>query len=69
MTYARLIADVLARLGRLDVPPAVVEAWMRLQYSTLDHLDPATFATEVEIAVACHDDDPAASLQLARSYP
>jgi hypothetical protein len=30
-----------------------IEAYMRLQYSTLDHLDKATFRREVKIAVGC----------------
>lgn len=30
-----------------------IEGYMRLQYSTLDHLDAATFAREVKIAIAC----------------
>ena len=33
--------------------PRHIEAYMRLQYSTLDHLDTDTFAHEVAIAVAC----------------
>ena len=30
-----------------------IEAYMRLQFSTLDHLDAQTFAHEVGIAVGC----------------
>jgi hypothetical protein len=33
--------------------PRHIEAYMRLQYATLDHLDQATFEHEVDIAVAC----------------
>jgi hypothetical protein len=33
--------------------PRHVEGYMRLQFSTLDHLDAATFAHEVGIAVGC----------------
>ena len=33
--------------------PRHIEAYMRLQYATLDHLDQATFAHEVDLAVAC----------------
>jgi hypothetical protein len=35
--------------------PRHIEGYVRLQYSTLDHLDAETFAREVEIAVACVD--------------
>ena len=33
--------------------PRHVEGYMRLQFSTLDHLDPMTFAREVQIAAGC----------------
>ena len=33
--------------------PRHIEGYMRLQYSTLDHLDADTFAHEVDIAVGC----------------
>ena len=35
--------------------PRHIEGYMRLQYSTLDHLDAETFAREVEIGVGCVD--------------
>ena len=33
--------------------PRHIEGYMLLQYATLDHLDAATFAREVEIAAGC----------------
>ncbi len=33
--------------------PRWVEAYMRVEHSTLDHLTPARFAAEVRMAVAC----------------
>lgn len=33
--------------------PRHIEAYVRLQYSTLDHLDRATLALEAEIAAEC----------------
>lgn len=33
--------------------PRHIEGYMRLQFSTLDHLDAETFAREVEIAAGC----------------
>jgi len=65
--YAKVIAASLARRGRTDVHPALIEGWMRLQYGTLDHLDRRTFSREIKIALACHDDDPDVSERLARS--
>ena len=40
--------------------PRHIEGYMRLQHSTLDHLDPAAFAYEVEIAAACVEAEGAA---------
>ena len=65
--YDRAILRELEKRGRKDIHPACIEGWMRLQYGVLDHLDPETFAEEVEIGIACHDDDPAVSERLARS--
>jgi len=61
------ITRELEKRGRTDIHPTCIEGWMRLQYGVPDHLDPETFAEEVEIGIACHDDDPAASERLARS--
>lgn len=36
--------------------PRHIEAYMRIQYSTLDHLDRATFRREAKIAAACIDE-------------
>jgi hypothetical protein len=36
--------------------PRQIEAFMRLEYSTLDHLSPAVFKREVKIAAACIDE-------------
>jgi hypothetical protein len=52
-----------------DTDPAHVEAWMRLEYGTLDGLGPARFAAEVITALECIEhaglDE---SDKLARSY-
>lgn len=45
-------ADRIAELAP-DVDPAHVEAWMRLEYGTLDALSPARFAAEVSTALEC----------------
>lgn len=51
--YTETIQKHLDKMGAKDIKPAHVEGFMRLQYSTLDHLDPATFAEEVAIGVGC----------------
>jgi hypothetical protein len=51
MNYANRIKEIAAKYD-----PRHIEAYMRLQYSTLDHLDNATFRREVKIACACVDD-------------
>ena len=49
---ASLYADRIRALAP-DYDPRHIEGYMRLQYSTLDHLDAATFAREVKIAIGC----------------
>ena len=45
-------ADRIAALAP-DADPAHIEAWMRLEYGTLDALSPARFAAEVSTALEC----------------
>jgi len=66
--YATMIHEALMRLGRVDVDPLHVEAWMRLEHGTLDALSRSDFEEEVGIAVRCHDVDPKVSVELAESY-
>ena len=66
--YQQTISTSLAMRQRTDVPPAIVEAYMRLQYGTLDHLDRITFDQETAIAIECFDADPDMSRKLAESY-
>lgn len=54
--YQDTIRQELARLGRPDVDPRHVEAFMRLQYGTLDHLSRAEFRRETAIGVGCVDE-------------
>lgn len=42
--------NIIARMGCGDLEPRHVEAFMRTQYGTLDHLDTATFRREIELA-------------------
>ncbi len=66
--YQASIFTKLTLLKRTDIPPAVVEGWMRLQYGTLGHLDPVTFHKETLLAIDCHDANPAESIELAKSF-
>jgi len=50
--YTTRIERDLAALG-LRADPRHVEAWMRLEHSTLDWMDAARFRSEVRIAVEC----------------
>ena len=68
---AAMMSRYATEIQRLapDADPAHVEAWMRLEHGTLDSLNPAHFAREVQIAVGCitfaglHESD-----ELARCY-
>jgi len=43
----------IAKIVPADIDPRHVEAFMRLEYATLDHLSRSTFNREVRIGVAC----------------
>ena len=50
--YQRKISDALSKLGRKDIHPRHVEAFMRdSNGGTLDRLSPKAFATAVDISV------------------
>ena len=53
MYYQKIIRELDS-----TVNPAGVEASMRLQYGTLDHLCNATFKQEIKIAKACEKAEP-----------
>ena len=58
--------DAIAELT--DAEPALVEAWMRLQYGTLDGLSPERFEAEVLAGAALVAMAPDESRRLAQSY-
>jgi len=67
--YQRKISDALSKLGRKDIHPRHVEAFMRDSNGTLDRLSPKAFATAVDISVMYIDEVGAdAAEMLARSY-
>lgn len=47
-------ADDIQKYTNRD--PRHVEAFMRVEFGTLDHLTPSRFRREVQIAVACIDE-------------
>ncbi len=67
--YQQTIREMAAALGYVGVDPRHVEAWMRLEHSTLDGLSRMRFRDEVEIAIACiHRDGTQNSESLAQSF-
>lgn len=50
MFYQKLIKELL---GNRDYDPRHIEALMRLQYGTLDHLSRDDFRMEIPICIAC----------------
>lgn len=55
MTRATSYSD-LFRLLQPDYDPLHIEAYVRLEYATLDHLDMPTLRREAAIAAACVDE-------------
>lgn len=68
--YAEMIREDLAKAGYIGkYDPRHIEAYMRLEHSTLDGLSARQFAAEVEIARQCLDHaDEEESEALALSY-
>ena len=63
MGYQKLIHDIDP-----TVNPAGVEASMRLQFGTLDHLDRQTFREEIILAKECEREQPGYLRRTAASY-
>jgi hypothetical protein len=53
--YTDAIVERLVRLGRREVDPRHIEAYMRLEHPTLDGLTKYGFTQEVKIALQCID--------------
>jgi len=67
--YQQMIRETLAKQGRIGVKPHQVEAWMRLEFGTLDALGGAAWNRAVREATDCIDaagDEQ--SERLAKSY-
>jgi hypothetical protein len=71
--YSAKITEILRGIGRAELDPRHVEAWMRCeagyQGGMLNHLSPEQFAHEVDIAVETIDGSPEGmSETLAQTY-
>ena len=51
--YQNTIREQLAKTGHIGTDPRHVEAWMRVEHSTLDWMDRRRFNAEITIAVEC----------------
>lgn len=65
-TYPERIREIAPVLTERQA--VCVEASMRLQYSTLDHLSQQTFAEEIGIALACEAEQPGYLESVAASF-
>lgn len=62
--YQTMIREELAKMGRIGTDPRHVEAYMRLEHSTLDGL--RSFAGSVRAAVRAMDEEGMSSADLDR---
>lgn len=68
-SYVPVIMKVAAKLGRPNVNPRWVEAFMRLEYPSLNSVSPASIDREVAVAIGCIDAlGPERSEQCAKSF-
>jgi hypothetical protein len=69
MSYQDTIREIMTALGHGGVDARHVEAYMRLEHSTLDGLSREHFAVEVEVGVRCVREGGVAMAEtLAESY-
>jgi hypothetical protein len=69
LMYRNMIREDIARMGAIGVDPRHVEAYMRLEHSTLDGLSRQQWQSEVALAVECvKADGPDNAEACARSY-
>ena len=66
--YEGICRESLAKVGRVDVPWQFLEAWMRGEYGTLDHLSAAKFLSEARSAGQAWDYDRATCIRMAEEY-
>ena len=51
--YQRMIREILGKIGRDEIDPRHIEAYMRLEHRTLDGLSAPQFEREVVISAEC----------------
>lgn len=66
--YQCFISEVLRSMGRTDINPAHVEAYLRLKHGTLDSLSRDGFKNDIPTMVKTIDHNPAEAVALAKSY-
>ena len=66
--YHDIIMSDLRSFGRTDVNPSWVEAYLRLEFKTLDGLSKEDFRRAIREIIGVIDDDPDAARDLAKSY-
>lgn len=69
MSYKTIIVEIMSEMKKtFTVSPEIVEAYMRLQYGTLNHLSREEFEKEIILAQGCFELDPEGSQELAQIY-
>lgn len=53
--YQEMIKNELAEIGRTEIDPRHIEAFMRLEYKCLDGLSSSKFRKELLVSVRCCD--------------
>lgn len=66
--YHDVIVSALRRLGRGDIDPRHAEAYLRVDFSTLDSLSRSRFIREIAEIIPDIDADPKMAERLAKSY-
>lgn len=67
--YQKMIKEILKKIDRAYMDPRHVEAYMRLEWGTLDSLPRIRFEKEVQLASCCvQADGHIKAEELARSY-
>ena len=52
-TYAEMIRELAATMGHLGANVRWIEAWIRTEHPTMDHLSVADMRIEVGVALEC----------------
>ena len=66
--YFGTIRNEIAKQGKIGIDPRHVEAFMRLEHSTLDGLSKSQFSNEVSIGIQCSEYDKVNAEKCAQSF-